>query len=63
MKQEALSKLTEALESAGFELVSFREETYRHLELEKGGPSAFASEEYRQKTGKTGVILLELAKL
>jgi hypothetical protein len=56
MKQEALSKLTEALENAGFELVSFEEEV--HV------PSAFQSgDDLQRMPHKTGNVLIKLEKL
>jgi hypothetical protein len=62
MKKTVLDALTAALNSAGFELVSLKEETQRHLYLEgvnrdfhevEGGGPAFDG-------GPTGVVLLEI---
>jgi hypothetical protein len=62
MKHGTLGELVEALGSAGFELVSFREETYRHLALEQGLSGAVVSGEIMltQMPDKTGSILLEI---
>jgi hypothetical protein len=61
MKKAVLDKLTGALEGAGFEVVSLKEETYRHALLEHDaggtlsveGPGAISNE-------PTGAILLEV---
>jgi hypothetical protein len=64
MKKEKLDKLTEALESARFEVISLKEETYRHLGV-NGVFNAFTSgvEERVKPQDKTGVILLEITGL
>jgi hypothetical protein len=65
MKKEKIDKLTSALESAGFEVVSLKEETYRHLGIGRGFSSAFTSGENSQPglLGKTGVVMLEITEL
>jgi hypothetical protein len=54
-----LTFLTAALESAGFEVVALREETYQYLARERGG--AFHSgDERRQDNEPTGTVIVEL---
>jgi hypothetical protein len=66
MKQETMNKLTEALGSAGFELVSMEEETYRHL-LKAGHMDAFnafyESNRVLSIDTATGIISLEIKKV
>jgi hypothetical protein len=65
MKKESMDKLTAALEDAGFEVVSLKEETHRHIALEKDAGGAFlATEGFDMVTDrKTGIILLEIKPL
>jgi hypothetical protein len=65
MKKEKVDELTAALFSAGFEVVSLKEETHRHIVLEKdAGGSFLATEGFGIITDqKTGVVLLEIKPL
>jgi hypothetical protein len=65
MKKEKVDELTAALSSAGFELVSLKEETHRHIALENDAGSTFlATEGFGLVTDKkTGIVLLEIKPL
>jgi hypothetical protein len=65
MKKEKVNELTAALESAGFEVVSLKEETHRHIALENdAGGSFLITEGFDLVTDKkTGIILLEIKSL
>jgi hypothetical protein len=59
MKKEKVNELTTALESAGFEIVALREETYQYLVREQG--EAFHSgDDRRQDNEPTGTVVVEL---
>jgi hypothetical protein len=64
MEKCQLDKLTAALAGAGFEVVSLKEETHRHLYLEKG-IGAFSSGQgaYKPDNDPTGIVLLEIKEL
>jgi hypothetical protein len=65
MKKEKVDQLTAALTNAGFEVVSLKEETHRHIALEKDAGGAFlATEGFDMVTDKTtGIVLLEIKPL
>jgi hypothetical protein len=64
MEKSRLDKLTAALESAGFEVLSLKEETGRHLYLERGvGAFSSGQEAYKLDNNPTGVVQLELKTL
>jgi hypothetical protein len=62
MKKEKIGKLTEALEGAGFEVVSLKEETKRHLLIQGCCDPYYTAEsgEGQLNGGLTGIILLEI---
>jgi hypothetical protein len=64
MKKEKMDRLTAALESAGFEVVSLKEETYRHLGV-NGARNAYSSsgDALPKPQDKTGVTMLEITEL
>jgi hypothetical protein len=64
MKKEKLDKLTEALEGAGFEVVSLKEETQRDL-WANGTLNAFVTngEHSGKLDDRTGFIALEVKTL
>jgi hypothetical protein len=74
MTKEKVSKLTEALESAGFEIISLKEETGRHLLTEHDLRGDMYVRGYDDKPGgaceykgwtlafKSGSILLEITE-
>jgi hypothetical protein len=64
MKKEKMDRLTAALESAGFELVSLKEETYRHLGVNGVYPAYSSGDDVLPKPkDKTGVTMLEITEL
>jgi hypothetical protein len=64
MEKSRLDKLTAALAGAGFEVVSLKEETHRHLCLENG-VGAFSSGQgaHAPDNDPTGIVLLEIKEL
>jgi pyruvate-formate lyase-activating enzyme len=60
MKKERLDKLTAALESAGFEVKSMREEEYRHWTDGETGAIAAIEDNIERLGGATGNVLLEI---
>jgi hypothetical protein len=62
MKKERVDKLTAALEGAGFEVVSLKEETHRHLLMQGLSGSYYAVEVggIALNGGPTGIITLEI---
>jgi hypothetical protein len=65
MKKAELDKLTAALEGAGFEVVSLKEETMRHLRIaEQSVGSVFSSVGVTPGLKEeTGITLLEIRRL
>ena len=64
MQKSKLDKLAAALESAGFEIVSLKEETNRHLCLERGiTPFSSREDVFKLDNNGTGVFQLELKAL
>jgi hypothetical protein len=63
MKQETLGELTEALESVGFELVSFKEEL--HKDLSTGFSTAFTTVETAppKLLDATGIVTIVAKRL
>jgi inosine/xanthosine triphosphate pyrophosphatase family protein len=59
MKKEKVNELTAALESAGFEIVALREETYQYLVREQGG-TFHSGDDRRQDNEPTGTVIVEL---
>jgi hypothetical protein len=64
VKKAVLDKLTAALEGAGFEVVSLKEETLRHVLLEHDAGGILSTEGPGIITNKlTGAVLLEVRLL